>query len=103
MNLALHNVIKPHGHLSRLCHDVWASVSTGCAIVDVPPLETVVPCRLQQRNTMLQAMVDSPEEAEGWDAPRAGRPAGAGGTMTSSSLHRILQVTVNLLVGIKTL
>ena len=49
-------------------------------------------CRLQQRITMLQAMVDSPEEAEGWDAPQGERPASAGGTMTSSTLHRILQV-----------
>ncbi|KAL0035573.1 hypothetical protein WJX77_012505 [Trebouxia sp. C0004] len=47
--------------------------------------------RLQQRITMLQAMVDSPEEAEGWDAPQGERPANAGGTMTSSTLHRILQ------------
>ena len=51
-------------------------------------------CRLQQRITMLQAMVDSPEEAEGWDAPQGERPTSAGGTMTSSSLHRILQVTI---------
>ena len=51
-----------------------------------------VNCRLQERNAMLQAMVDSPEEAEGWDAPQAERPAGAGGSMTSSTLHRILQV-----------
>ena len=41
---------------------------------------------------MLQAMVDSPEEAEGWDAPQAERPSGTGGSMTSSTLHRILQV-----------
>ncbi|KAL0044478.1 hypothetical protein WJX82_008975 [Trebouxia sp. C0006] len=47
--------------------------------------------RLQQRITMLQAMVDSPEEAEGWDAPQGERPTSAGGTMTSSTLHRILQ------------
>ena len=51
-----------------------------------------VGCRLQERNTMLQAMVDSPEEAEGWDAPQAERPAGTGGSMTTSTLHRILQV-----------
>lgn len=63
----------------------------------VPLLDQVVHYRLQERNTMLQAMVDSPEEAEGWDAPQAGRPSGAGGTMTSSSLHRILQVTVFVL------
>lgn len=49
-------------------------------------------CRLQERNTMLQAMVDSPEEAEGRDAPQAERPPGTGGSMTSSTLHRILQV-----------
>ena len=49
-------------------------------------------CRLQERNTMLQAMVDSPEEAEGWDAPQVERPPGTGGSMTSSTLHRILQV-----------
>ncbi len=42
---------------------------------------------------MLQAMVDSPEEAEGWDAPQGERPTSAGGTMTSSTLHRILQVS----------
>ncbi|DBA74650.1 TPA: hypothetical protein ACH3X2_009428 [Trebouxia sp. C0005] len=47
--------------------------------------------RLQQRITMLQAMVDSPEEAEAWDAPQGERLASSGGTMTSSTLHRILQ------------
>ena len=45
---------------------------------------------------MLQAMVDSPEEAEGWDAPQAERPPGSGGSMTSSTLHRILQVHVHV-------
>lgn len=45
---------------------------------------------------MLQAMVDSPEEAEGWDAPQGERPTSTGGTMTSSTLHRILQVSLLL-------
>ena len=51
--------------------------------------------RLQQRITMLQAMVDSPEEAEGWDVAQEERPVSTAGTMTSSSLHRILQVLSN--------
>ena len=48
---------------------------------------------------MLQAMVDSPEEAEGWDAPQAKRASGTGGSMTSSTLHRILQVREAVMFG----
>lgn len=65
-------------------------------VVALPIGFSVVCCRLQQRITMLQAMVDSPEEAEGWDAPQGERPTSAGGTMTSSTLHRILQVTYRI-------